>query len=399
MRSHTGVQSEPEVGASGGTPATGSCGRSLDKSKSEVAEVMSHRRLASLAASCAMVVLATFVAAGLVGLGSHGVERLIAQIEATRPPSVSHRAETVDVPQATTRREEGGAAADVATVELAPPASRPTPPTETAAAQLSADDKPDPVENDGKQAASSSETLDEYFMAEICIDQYLWSIYQRTPKVDTIRVPEQIKVTVKKKGKTRVITKTVTKLVQEDFTWKDPEAAQKIGMPLMDYVIGGMDRSFKLRLYHVLHALDDAGLSPGITSGFRDDYRQSLASGNKAATDSSYHGGSRRGGYGNGLAVDLVSVRGETRSERFIASQQLWKWIDAHGKEFGVGRPYLDKDPPHVAPIDGKEYADHRGGSNGQLAALETNRSHRLAVRDDHKMRKERSRLLRVRSI
>ena len=36
-------------------------------------------------------------------------------------------------------------------------------------------------------------------------------------------------------------------------------------------------------------------------------------------------------------------------------------WIDAHGKEFGIGRPYLDKDPPHVGPIDGKEYANHRG--------------------------------------
>jgi hypothetical protein len=35
--------------------------------------------------------------------------------------------------------------------------------------------------------------------------------------------------------------------------------------------------------------------------------------------------------------------------------------VDTHGKEFGIGRPYLDKDPPHIAPIDGKEYADKRG--------------------------------------
>jgi hypothetical protein len=388
MRSETCVQSEPEVGASGGTPATASSGGSQashDKSKSPVADVMSPQRLASLAASCAMAVLAAFVAAGLVGLGSRVVEVLIAQIEDTRPPSVSVHAETVDVPQATTRGEERVAADDVAIVDLASPASPPIPPAETASAPPSAESKPDAVENDGKQAASSIETLDEYFLAEICIDQYLWSIYQRTPKVDTIRVPEQIKVTVKRKGKTRVVTKDVTKLVQEDFTWKDPEAAQKVGMSLMDYVIGGMDRSFKLKLYHALHALDDAGLSPGITSGFRDDYRQSLASGNKAAVDSSYHGGSRRGGYGNGLAADLVSTKGQTRSERFSSSQQLWKWIDTHGKEFGVGRPYLDKDPPHVAPIDGKEYADHRGGLNKQLATLETNKAHRLAVRDDHK--------------
>ena len=64
----------------------------------------------------------------------------------------------------------------------------------------------------------------------------------------------------------------------------------------MEYVIGGMDRGFKLKLYHALRAMDDAGLSPGITSAFRDDYRQSLASGLKAATDRSYHGGSFRGG-------------------------------------------------------------------------------------------------------
>ena len=40
---------------------------------------------------------------------------------------------------------------------------------------------------------------------------------------------------------------------------------------------------------------------PGITSAFRDDYRQAIASGKKAASDSSYHGGSRRGGSGTGL--------------------------------------------------------------------------------------------------
>ncbi len=260
---------------------------------------------------------------------------------------------------------------------------------------------PDPVQGPTKEAVRSVETLDECFAVEICIDQYLWSVYQRTPKVDTIEVRHQIKVTVKKKGKTRTISKTIATLVDENFTWKDPKAAQKAGMSLMEYVIGGMDRSFKLKLYHALRALDDAGLSPGITSGFRDDYRQSIASGHKAATDSSYHGGSRRGGYGHGLAADLVSVKGETRSERWRSSEALWKWIDAHGKEFGVGRPYLDRDPPHVAPVDGKEYADHRSGANAQRAGLETNRHHRLAAHADHstKKRAKTARSSRVRSI
>ena len=202
---------------------------------------------------------------------------------------------------------------------------------------------------------------DECVLSEVCIDQYLWSVYERAPKVDTIKVEEQIKTTVKKNGKSHTVTKTVTKFVTEDFTWKDPDAAEKAGMSVAQYVIGGMDRGFKVRLYRLFRALDDAGLAPGMTSGFRDDYRQSIASGHKAATGNSYHGGSRRGGYGHGLAADVVSVKGEARSERCSSSERMWKWIDAHGKEFGIGRPYLDKDPPHIAPIDGKEYADKRG--------------------------------------
>jgi hypothetical protein len=216
---------------------------------------------------------------------------------------------------------------------------------------------------------SPREASEACLMAQDCIDRYLWSVYERARKIDTIKVKERIRATVKKKGKSRTVMKTVTKLVDEDFTWKDPHAAEKVGMSMAQYVIGGMERGFRLRLYRLFRALDDAGLAPGMTSGFRDDYRQSIASGNKAATNRSYHGGSLRGGYGHGLAADVVSVKGETRAERWISSEALWKWIDAHGKEFGIGRPYLDKDPPHIAPIDGKEYVDRRG-VNGKRAGL-----------------------------
>jgi hypothetical protein len=205
------------------------------------------------------------------------------------------------------------------------------------------------------------EASDECVLTEECIDQYLWSVYERAPKVDTIKMEERVKVKLEKDGKSRTVTKTVAKLVNEDFTWKDPDAAEKAGMSVSQYVVGGMDRGFKVRLYNLFRALDDAGLAPGMTSGFRDDYRQSIASGNKAEINRSYHGGSLRGGYGHGLAADVVSIKGETRSERCSSSERMWKWIDTHGKEFGIGRPYLDKDPPHIAPIDGKEYADKRG--------------------------------------
>jgi hypothetical protein len=191
-------------------------------------------------------------------------------------------------------------------------------------------------------------------------------------------------VTVKKKGKTVTVTRTFTRLVDEDFAWKDPKAAEKVGMPMMDYVIGGMDPTFKLKLFQALRAAEQAGLSPGITSAFRDDYRQSIASGLKAASDRSYHGGSSRGGYGHGLAADVVSVKGATRAERWISTESFWKWIDAHGNEFGIGRPYLNRDPPHVAPIDGKEYAAHHRGTAAQHAASDIKKRNRLAARDDH---------------
>src|SRR6201999_1567679 len=235
--------------------------------------------------------------------------------------------------------------------------------------------------NDVNEAVSSIEILDECLVAEICIDRYLWAIYQRTPKEDTIKVREQSKVTVKKKRKTVTVTRSFTKLVDEDFTWKDPKAAEKAGRPMMDYVIGGMDRGFRLKLFHTLRAAEEAGLSPGITSAFRDDYRQSIATGLKAASDRSYHGGSFRGGYGHGLAADVVSVKGETEAERCMSTDALWKWIDAHGKEFGIGRPYLDRDPPHLAPIAGKEYAAHHHEPKAQHAESNIKRRNRLAAR------------------
>ena len=188
-------------------------------------------------------------------------------------------------------------------------------------------------------------------------------------------------MTVRRKGKMVTVTRSFTRLVDQDFTWKDPDAAEKAGMPMMDYVIGGMDRSFKTKLFHTLRAAEQAGMSPGITSAFRDDYRQSIATGKKAATGRSYHGGSFRGGYGHGLAADVVSVDGATRNQRWVSTEKFWNWIDAHGKEYGIGRPYLGRDPPHVAPTDGREYAAHHRGMKA-YAEADAKKRGRLAMRD-----------------
>jgi len=379
--------------------------------------VNSPRRLAVLAALCGTVVLAGWIAAGRAGLGSRGIESTGAPIEVSRATSATAPAEHVDAPQATALSKDGISVADMGNAGATPSDPRPMPRPATPLQRIASFGTPDSVQNEAKGAACSvevadmrsvsaalpgphpmprlaalpvlsvavsptdpvqnaarpalrSEALDTCLESDVCIDQYLWSLYERTPKVDTVRVEERIKLKVKSKGKTRTVVKTLTKYITEDFGWKDPKAARKVGLSLKDYVIGGMDRGFKRKLYDALRAMDDAGLSPGITSAFRDDYRQELASGNKAAPDSSYHGGSRRGGYSHGLAADVVSVKGETRAERCTWSEILWRWIDAHEKELGIGRPYLDKDPPHVAPIDGKEYADKRGLAKTGLAGL-----------------------------
>jgi hypothetical protein len=225
--------------------------------------------------------------------------------------------------------------------------------------------------------AARIELVGECLVVEPCIDQFLWTLYQRTPKEDTIKQRESRKVTIKRKGKQVTVTRSFTKLVENDFTWKDPHAAERVGMSMMDYVIGGMDRSFKLKLFHTLYAAEAAGLKPGITSAFRDDYRQGIASGLKAASNRSYHGGSLRGGYGRGLAADIVSVNGATRAKRWVSTEALWKWVDANGKQYGIGRPYLRYDPPHVGPIDGQEYVSRRGGT--KLAVADVKKRHRHA--------------------
>jgi hypothetical protein len=148
------------------------------------------------------------------------------------------------------------------------------------------------------------------------VDDYLWEVYQRAP--------------TKKDG-------------AGDFTWKDPAAAKRLGMPMPAYVIGGMDSDFREQLYHAGRAMDAAGIHWAILSAFRDDYRQSIASGLKAAASYSLHGGkARTGGYGHGQAVDIT---GEDEAA-------VWHWLDRHGAKYGLYRPMPGADPAHVQSRD-----------------------------------------------
>jgi D-alanyl-D-alanine carboxypeptidase len=274
----------------------------------------------------------------------------------------------VDKQQASDKEQTSDKEETIVVAALTDPAQvLPETPSVSAAAAATIDPQPqDAGTAPGRQDAAIPgriEIIGECLVAEACIDQFLWALYERTPKQDTIKEVERYKVKVRKRGKLVTVTRTSTRLVPNDFTWKDPKAAERARMSMIDYVIGGMEKSFKLKLFHMLHAAENAGLEPGITSAFRDDYRQSIASGLKAASDRSYHGGSSRGGYGHGLAADIVSTKGATKPQRWVSTEALWKWVDANGKDFGIGRPYLDRDPPHVGPIDGQEYTSRRGGT------------------------------------
>ena len=358
-------------------------------------------RVATLAALCREIAIPASVLAWLAAVGSAGFDNTgAAPIVDSLAPSLPAATKFADKPPLIALGTANVAAASRSMTAAAgvdaTPASRESKPMVIAALTDPSEMlKPETPDHAGETsaasrepgganpAASPTEVLEECFVADNCIDRYLWALYKRAPKEDSVKIQEQRKVTVKKKGRLVTVTKTFTTVADEDFSWKDPKAAEKAGMPMVDYVIGGMDRDFKLKLFHMLHAAEEAGLSPGITSAFRDDYRQSIASGLKAANDRSYHGGSFRGGYGHGLAADIVSVNGATRAQRFTSTETLWKWVDAHGQEFGVGRPYLDRDPPHVAPIDGKEYADHHPGMKARRVGSAAKPRDRVTSQDD----------------
>ncbi len=180
------------------------------------------------------------------------------------------------------------------------------------------------------------------------IDDYLWEVYQRAP---------------------------IKKDSSGDFTWKDPTAANRMGLALQDYVIGGMDPGFREQLYNAGRAMDADGVHWSMLSAFRDDYRQRLAAGFKARGGNSLHGGSRRtGGYGHGRAVDVTAGEGTN-------PEDVWKWIDAHGAKYGLARPMPGNDPAHV---------QQRGESGGVASTF---RQKRTRVADAGKRQRHKARI------
>jgi hypothetical protein len=173
------------------------------------------RRLAVLTALYGTVALAGGIWAGLAGLGSL---KSTAQNKVIRATSAAARAERIDAPRATSehgvsvviiasgsaglanpppmprpavgpapssgpdpdRKVAGSVEVDPGTANTALSGRPPTP-------QLAAVSPSDTVQNAARPAVSS-EAPDACPEPDVCIDQYLWSIYERTPKVDILKV-------------------------------------------------------------------------------------------------------------------------------------------------------------------------------------------------------------------
>ena len=132
-----------------------------------------------------------------------------------------------------------------------------------------------------------------------------------------------------------------------DFSWKDAAAAARSLRTLCDFAISGMHPDLREVLHAFGQAMDGAEIRWSFLSGFRDDFRQGIASGFKASACGSLHGGScRTKGWGDGRAADLwMSDHTGYPAEDATLLLDL---IDKLGPSFGLVRPMPEADPAHV---------------------------------------------------
>jgi hypothetical protein len=152
------------------------------------------------------------------------------------------------------------------------------------------------------------------------VDEYLCSVYWRMPhKIDNAG----------------------------DFSWKDRAAAALVGRTVCDYAINGMHQDLREALYVLGQSADAAGINWSLLSGFRDNFRQRIASGFKASDCKSWHGGScRTQGWGDGRAADLWVADQNGYPVRDASA--LLALVDQMAPALGLSRPMPGADPPHV---------------------------------------------------
>src|SRR6266403_2003326 len=194
------------------------------------AGMMNPRRLSTVPAPLLRsVILATGVVGLLAAFGPAGFQNTgAAPHKDISAPSLSTEQELAGAPQPSSMLNDdlgqtdelslAGAVADASiarntpepVVETASTNSPDVTPTEPAAVQVAMANPSDLERGDAGKAVSSVEIVDECLVVDICVDRYLWTLYQRTPKEDTIKELERRNVTVKRKGKMVTVARTFT---------------------------------------------------------------------------------------------------------------------------------------------------------------------------------------------
>ncbi len=150
-----------------------------------------------------------------------------------------------------------------------------------------------------------------------------------------------------------------------DFFEKDIIAAEKMGMELCEYSIGGLIAKNRPSLAEMLRAVEEeTGVEPGITACFRDDKYRPRAEGKANDPRDSFHGGTNvTKGYGDGEACDIVGLA-HNRRERDERNAVVWAWLRKNDERFGWKLIYGECDGGHVAPLKGREYYAKFGAWN-----------------------------------
>src|SRR5262245_19518164 len=184
---------------------------------------MTPRPFAPLVVLCGAIALAIW-SGGSEGIGSSDIANTAIALAAN---SVDEAAADPDPPEtAAVLADLSAAGGPVSSLD-----SRPTTQPEKSVRLVSLSTLKE-VPDYPQLAVRPLETPDECHVTEACIDEYLWSLYERTTKIDTNKLTEKIKTTLSKNGKKRTVIKSVIKYVLGDFTWKDPIAARRADKPL-----------------------------------------------------------------------------------------------------------------------------------------------------------------------
>src|SRR5262249_6566614 len=146
---------------------------------------MSLRRAAVVAALCGTTAVVGWLALARFDFGVF--HAAAAPVEDSLGASATAEVPSLDAGKG----EDAFARDDAPIIEPILPVSIPSP--EVASPQVATVPALDPAPSPAQEPTPSLKMADDCHLSEACIDRYLWLLYERTPKLDTIKVSERVK--------------------------------------------------------------------------------------------------------------------------------------------------------------------------------------------------------------